>query len=206
MFKRIPMLINKIPIILLITTIIACTSREQAAEVKTNPEPDSTTATTMPDNALAQNRQDTLMIEGMPEPVSLNLYRSPQSWPLQFHTYLPPGMEAETTSSGEGNAVQFSFNEARINFFTFPEGISRSEAQKQAYNALGSRSVTPCDNEWEWQWGCYYSGSNPEQVNQILMGEHEGRYFYYLIRYPAAYGDGFGPRYRMLLEHWRWEE
>jgi hypothetical protein len=198
-------LINRALTILISATIIACTSGEQTEEAKTDPQADSVAATVQ-NNVQPQNRQDTLMIEGMQEPVTLNLYRSPQNWPLPFYTYLPPGMEAETISSGDGNAVQFSFNEANINFFTFREGISRSEAQKYAYNTLGSKAVTPCDNDWEWQWGCYYTGNNPAQVSRILMGEHKGRYFYYLIRYPAEYGDGFGPRYHMLLDNWRWEE
>ncbi|AHM59893.1 hypothetical protein D770_08150 [Flammeovirgaceae bacterium 311] len=162
-------------------------------------QPVPATVASVPDSI-----QDTLLIEGMPEAVTLSLYRSPENWPLQFRTYLPPEMEAETISSGEGGAIQFSFYMARILFFTFPEGTNRSRAQKTAYTALGSASVDPCDNEWEWQWGCYYSGNNPKQVSRILMGEKEGRYFYFLIQYPAEYGDGFGPRYQLLLDKWEW--
>ena len=154
---------------------------------------------------LPEEKQDTLVVEGDAELVTLQLYGSSHEWPLQFYTYLPPNMEAEAVSSGEGDAVQFKFNEALLIFNTLPEGISRSMAQELALKSLGTRARQACDNEWEWQWGCYYATDTPAQVARVYMGEREGRYFYFLVRYPAEYGDGFTPRYNTILEQWQWE-
>ena len=195
------MLLKRMLIILISGTVIACNSQEKPDEVEADPAP----SPVVQDNALPDTREDTLMIEGMAEQATLTLYRSPQNWPVRFHTYLPPQMEAETISSGEGDAVKFNFNKANVTLTTLPEGASRSIAQERAMAALGTKAVQPCDNLWEWQWGCYYTTDNPSQVNKIIMGEQQGRYFYFLIRYPADYADGFSPRYSMLLDEWRWE-
>lgn len=150
----------------------------------------------------AQTKQDTLKIEGMDRAVELQLYRSPADWPLRFYTYLPSGIEASRGSSGEGETLHFNMNEAVLSLFVFPEGVTKSQAQPLAMEALGTDAVQACDNNWgDWQWGCYYATDAPERVARIYMGEQGGRFFYFLLRYPAEYGDGFAPRAALILEN-----
>lgn len=190
-------------ILLIPLFFFSCNQQENRVE---NQPATEEPVTIIKEQELPEEKQDTLVVEGNAEPVTLQLYGSSQEWPLQFYTYLPPNMEAEAVSSGEGDAVRFKFNEALLTFITLPEGISRSMAQELALKSLGTKARQACDNVWEWQWGCYYATDTPAQVAKVYMGEREGRYFYFLLRYPSEYGDGFSPRYNMILEQWQWEE
>lgn len=147
---------------------------------------------------------DTLLIEGMPTQVNLQLYRAPESFPLSFYTYLPPNMTTRSVSSGEGDGIIFSFNEAQLRFFVLPAQTSKAEAIAQVREVLGVGVPQVCEAEFEWLQECYETMQNPEKVSKVFLGEHKERYFYINVDYPVAYGDGFTPRYHLLLEHWNW--
>lgn len=151
-------------------------------------------------------RADTLLIEGMPEPVTLQLYQSPPAWPFSFYTYLPPQMQAQTQSSGEGDAVVFAFSDARLTFFTFPETVDREEAKERAKAALATSEMHTCENKYEWQWSCFVAADDPSQIKKVYVGENSGRYFYFLVHMPAEYADGFTPRYNLILDEWQWNK
>ncbi|WP_040396324.1 hypothetical protein [Cesiribacter andamanensis] len=146
------------------------------------------------------------MLEGMAEPVELRLYQAPEGWPLQVHTYLPPGIEADAVSSGEGEAIRFRMGEALLSFVLLPEAVKRSAAQARARSLFGKTNVQSCRSSYPWQWECLYAANAKGRVTRVLIGEQQGRQFYFLLDYPAEYGDGFGPRAAMILREWRFNK
>ncbi len=179
------------------------TSTENAAPVQ---EADSSAMTAAAGTkALPKTRQDTLMLEGMPEPVALNLYEAPEGWPITFHTYVPANFKVETLTNQRDHTIRFSMGDAVINFVIMPEGTNRSRAQSMAKASLGATNVQSCRPSYKWQWECLYVSEKPDQIASVLLGEQQGRQFYYHISYPAEYADGFSPRYAKVLEEWRFE-
>jgi hypothetical protein len=175
---------------------------EGAAPVQELANEGDTTAAKQPD-PFPQTRQDTLLLEGMREPVELQLYRSPEGWPLQVATYLPPDIEAEEVSSGEGDALQFRMGEALLSFVLLPEGTNRSSAQVRAKANFGKANVQSCQSSWDWQWKCMYVSNLQGRTKRLLIGEQQGRQFYFFLDYPLEYGDGAAPRFDMVIRGWR---
>jgi hypothetical protein len=52
----------------------------------------------------------------------------------------------------------------------------------------------------------YAGDGNVPITGRLVLGRHADRYFHVLTHYPAEYGDGLGPRFQSILEHWRWED
>lgn len=186
--------------------MLACnnkeTSTENAAPVQ---EADSALNTEKDREALPKTLQDTLMLEGMAEPVSMNLYSTPEGFPLPFHTYLPENFTHEALSSPTAETIRFSMGEAQISFVVLPANTGRSKAQSVAKASLGKANIQSCRSSYDWQWECLYVAGKGAQVSRVLLGEQQGRQFYFLISYPAEYGDGFGPRYARVLEEWKFD-
>ena len=186
--------------------MLACNSRETSTEnAAPVQEADSALNTEKDREALPKTIQDTLMLEGMAEPVSMNLYNTPEGFPLSFHTYLPENFTHEALSSPTAETIRFSMGEAQISFVVLPANTGRSKAQSVAKASLGKANIQSCRSSYDWQWECLYVAGKGAQVSRVLLGEQQGRQFYFLISYPAEYGDGLGPRYARVLEEWKFD-
>jgi hypothetical protein len=175
---------------------------EGAAPVQEMAGEGDTTAAKQPDG-LPQTRQDTLLLEGRPEPVELQLFESLPDWPLQVATYLPPGMVAESSRSKEGDKLLFSLGEAQLSFVILPEGTNRSSAQVRAKANFGKANVQSCQSSWDWQWKCMYVSNLQGREKRLLIGEQQGRQFYFFLDYPLEESSGAAPRFDMVMRGWR---
>jgi hypothetical protein len=188
---------------ILLFSLASCGEHKQAQNEKVGeiPEPENEQPN--------QERPDTIIqaipLEGIEESDTLILYNSPEGWPLPFSTYVSSIIKAESVSSGEGDAVVFTLNQASLRFFVFPEGTSQSGAQKMASQVLGTNALQSCEFEEEWEWGCLYDEQHTAEVNRIRLGKIEDRLFYFHYQYLAEYADGFAPRIETVLQRWQWQ-
>lgn len=197
--------------------LAACAPRGERLEVEDPPVPAADTTPEIPAQAAGPTsrpevRQDTILIEGMPEPVTLRLYRTPPGFPLPFSTYVPADMEAETVSSGEGDAVRFvaafggrRTEAAHLLVTVHPEGVTEQAARQTLRAALGGAAAAP-PGEHRYPWAlAEFSGGAGADVAHGALGRHQGQFFQVVVRYPAEFGDGFAPRAAAVLGEWRWE-
>src|SRR5690606_20230313 len=156
-----------------------------------------------------------ITLEGMREPMTYRLYRSPPGFPLPFSTYLPADMEADEVGSGDGDAVRFvavlgggRIEEMCVSVYVPPAPLTTEEARARARGIAASRGrVEPGEAgvyPWALEWHRYEGEGS--LVGTVALGRHADRYFFVLTRYPAEAGDGFGPRARRVLDEWRWAE
>lgn len=161
-------------------------------------------------------RQDTVMVEGMPQVESATLVTSPSGFALPFSTYVPEGMEAEFAAplavrfiaafGGTRNADAFMMMEAH--------DTARPAARDILERLMSARSVrehevTQTQREgWaEEAIGFRAIASDGTNVTgSISVGEHNDRWFHIVRYYPVEYGDGLPPRLNTILRHWRWED
>jgi hypothetical protein len=181
------------------------------------PAPPADTVSEIPAQATGptsrpETLQDTLTIEGTPQPATLRLYRTPPGFPLPFSTYAPADLAPEAASSVEGGTVRFvaSFggrrtDSAYVAVMVHPVEVNE-EAARRALSAAtgGGGPAAPGQQRYPWALA-EYSGGADAAVSRGILGRHEGQFFQVLIRYPAELGDGFAPRADLVLEHWEWE-
>lgn len=166
----------------------------------------------------AAMRQDTVIIEGMPELETSKLVNSPAGFALPFSTYVPEGLRTQFASpsaarfiaafAGQVNSDAFmavhvqDAGAGAIPAANLLEDLMRirSVAEHEAVvldqptwavDAIGFRSVG--------EDGTDYAGS-------IIVAEHAGRHVHIIQHYPAEYGDGLPPRLHAILSEWRWED
>ncbi len=140
--------------------------------------------------ARPQEKQDSIQLEGMWEPMKARLVQPNTSVP--FSTYLPEGMEFDQQASGEGEGFYFyaAFGGQRnenafMLVFVLPAGAAEAQARTMANTFRASRS-----------------GSG--QSTRVQLGNYNGRQFYVGYTYPAEFGDGMGPRTHYIRENWIW--
>lgn len=162
-------------------------------------------------------RQDTVLIEGRREPVRLRLVESPPEFPIPFSTYAPQGFTMRTLGSGEETVVRFvaAFGgtpdeRAYLEVVPYPADAPEAAAVAGALEVAGTEASP--DSAWaavaDWvvrEWRFLRLGAREPYVGSVLLGRTGDRWLHVLMRYPPEYGDGFGPRARLILETWRWE-
>jgi len=160
----------------------------------------------------AETLQDTLSLEGTAQPVTLRLYRTPPGFPLPFSTYVPADLVPESGASGDDRTVRFvaAFGGRRTDSayvaVTIHSETVTEEAARRLLSAATGGSAPAAQEQQRYPWAlAEYSGSTGGVVARGILGRHEGQFFHVLIRYPAEFADGFGPRAAMVLEHWEWE-
>lgn len=173
-------------------------------------------------------RTDTLVLEGLAEPIALRLFRTPDDFPLPFSAYVPEDMAATIPDvEGEGAALRFEArfggvpNErAFVHVFVYPPGTDPQTALAtvRAFQAADGipvgRGLAPLgdaeaarDMAWaEHAYTLRIQGDDEWYLGSIGIGANEGRLFHVLSHYPAEYGDGFVPRADLILETWRWAD
>lgn len=172
-----------------------------------------------PAAALPQERLDTLEIEGQREPVALQLFTH-EELPAAF--YYPVGdFDPELVPSPVGFGVHFTATfggvrteEAAMRFFfpaigtelnnpnelrtlvEEPGGIAEIEGIR-----LGDERV---DAACEPLTYCRNIDSTTGQTGYIGLGSNDDQWYLVIIAYPVEFGDGFGPRARLLLDRMEW--
>jgi hypothetical protein len=177
-----------------------------------------------------------LRIEGMEEPVTFRLYRSPPDLPVHFSTYLPPDMIAEAESEGAGAAVRFVANfggrrdeRALLHLYVYPPGVADAQARAELQTFATSRGVPrggaeaidletvirrapdvePPPRRFAWsveEFPFFIETPGGTLVGNAALGFHGSRFLHVVIQYPQEMGDGFAPRAEHILREWRWED
>ncbi len=167
----------------------------------------------------AEQRTDTIQVEGMPQAQRSLLFRAPWREPLAFSTYVPDDMIAESS----GDTVRFiaDFGGVRqdsafVQVVALPPGITPDRARGRARRiaeGVGLQDPPPAASGSELPWAIAefaFRGSGCSApacpTGVVALAAHGGRYFLIRWQYPAEYGDGMGPRIRWLIEEWQWQD
>lgn len=175
--------------------------------------PADTTAPPLPGADRPEVVEGVLNLEGMREPMTYRLYRSPEGYPLPFSTYLPADVRADELSSDEAQAVRFvaAFggvpNEEIYLSVHFPqERLGMERARARAREIAGSLGrAEPGERErfpWALEW--HRVAGEGGRVASVALARHLDRYFFVVLHYPAEAAEGFGPRAGRILDEWRW--
>jgi hypothetical protein len=173
--------------------------------------------------------QDTIIIEGNPEPSRSRLVQSPAGAPVPFSTYVPEGIQASVEGDGDTTAVRFAAafdgrasREAWMHVRFYPPGTTVEEARQLLSAFLVSRRPedAPMDGQLReepydvveppaWAEEAYvlrYRGDgNALFTGRGILAVRDDRVFHVLYHYPVEFGDGLAPRFARILELWRWD-
>lgn len=153
--------------------------------------------------------QDTIIVEGMDEPITLRLVRFTDV-PLPFSTYVPEDWTTDVLGSDEGVAAQMTTGEppyqGRLTLF-MPSGEPTVEeivelAQSVA-DSYGNAQPMEAPADWVRRGLTFRDG---ETIGTVQVGVHNGNPFYLLEAFSAEMGDGFGPGSAVALARLRWED
>ena len=156
--------------------------------------------------------EETIVLEGMEEPITLNLYDHPDA---PFLTYVPDDFVVEEVSGGEGESYIFYTNyegekneEINLEIYFFGEQIteepSLDDKDSTFATLLEGMVEVPSEEEWhDWSIKEYYS---EDRSNHALLGEHEGQYFVMVINSTPLYSEGFIPRVDKIINHFYWTD
>jgi hypothetical protein len=170
--------------------------------------------------------RDAIEVEGMPQPMTLRLFRTPAGFPLAFSTYLPEDVQPTAqTTSGAGATVAFlaAFGgrrneDARLALHVLPAGTDGDEARAFLRQSVpggapgdptaAARPAAPRRYPWSLDEVEYRFRGRDEApaVGHAALGRRGGYFFTLTIQYPAEFGDGFGPRAARILRDWRWAD
>lgn len=172
--------------------------------------------------------QDTIWLEGMPEPVTLRLFEAPADFPLPFSVYVPGDMAAERVDAGDvaGAAVRFVAEfggrrnpDAFVHVYAYPENTPVEVALGTARALIESRGVPvsqglepmeprPALGEWTTAGEGFRLQIADDRwiIGDIAVGRHDGRLFHVVTHYPEEYAEGFVPRADAILESWVWTD
>lgn len=164
---------------------------------------------------------DTIMVEGMPEPIRYAPLRSPDGFPLAFTTRLPERLRAVRESEEQ---IRFDFDgpagdSAYLRVVVLPAGTSERRARDVVLalateiRALGSGGQEVREGRVPQEHpGAILAYPLSGQIGGrtihglIALGTHADRFFYIMEVYPPESGDGVAPRFHYLLSHWRWRD
>lgn len=180
------------------------------------PAPAADTLPPRPDTIVS-----TIPLEGMDEPMTFWLYRSLETFPVPFTTYVPTDVAAEPIASGDGDAVRFiaEFGGAR-NEHVFlavafpPAGTDEARARElvRTFAAKHGAVARPADARPRYTWSIEEWNFVRELPNRrsaigtVTLARHGEWYFYVATHFPEEYAEGFGPRAARILDEWRWED
>ncbi len=157
-----------------------------------------------------QAKDDTIMIEGMEETITLNLLDGSGK---NFITYVPEDLLVETVSAGEGDAYWFYANfggnkreDVYLQLFFFPPTLDSEPklvGERGLLTAQGLEMEKVEDGEEFYPWSVEEYISKTDET-KVYLGVHQDQYFMLKVSYPAEFGDGFLPRVNKVLEHFYW--
>lgn len=175
-----------------------------------------------PAEARPATRTDTLLIEGVQEPVQAQLFEA-EDFPLPFSTYVPADMATELDESERTAHFTAEFGGVRnedtfVHVYVFPEGTDNQEAlalakgYKSGRGIPVSRGIEIIADElrpprMDWALKAYrfrYEDHNGWYGGTIGVGLHDGRPFMIVRHYPLEYEEGFQPRADLITRNWQW--
>lgn len=165
---------------------------------------------------------DTILLEGMPEPIRLRLYRADPSGSIGFSTYVPEEMIVERVSTDDGVEIRFiaAFggqrnDEAFMSLFFLPAGTSEREAADLTARVAGSRGLVPAvPGRDAWLAGSiaeYWAPQGCPGDEDCMRGRSAllrkgDRFVQVLLVYPIVYAEGLVPRANLIMENLRWAD
>lgn len=156
--------------------------------------------------------EETIEIEGMENPITLNLYDKPDA---SFLTYVPNEFLTEEASGGEGESYIFYTNyegekneDINLEIYFFADHITEEPSLDDKDSTFATRlegmEEVPAEEKWhDWSISEYYS---EDRSNHALLGEHEGQYFVMVINSTPLYSEGFIPRVDKIINHFYWTD
>ncbi len=151
-------------------------------------------------------REFSVLLEGMPETLSARLWQAPTSFPLQFSTYVPADMTVSVSEVGASLELIAAFGgvrseRARVEISVLSESARPEEVVEDLAWTFGGLEA-PARHAWAEREYVFVGN----YLGWLALAEHEGRWFYILVRYPPEYADGMAPRVALVLEQWRWRD
>lgn len=184
---------------------------EQSQPVETNDENMETEETDekqeaeQPTAAFDPQIEDTLEIEGMEEPVTLNLY-DPEGAP--FITYVPEDLFAEEGSEEGSHFFYANFGDEKVEdvylqIYLFPEDITEQPSAEEGKYAelIEGMALQEDATYYDWSLAEYQS---PEGSDLAALGEHENQFYLMVIHSTPEYSEGLYPRANKVIEHLTW--
>ena len=159
----------------------------------------SSTASINPKLAFQYEKGMAMCKEGMEETITAKLYTAPKNYPLNFHTYVPPGYNVESFDTGEGKIVSFKRNEADLKLIVLPKSIENRAGAMQ----MAKKYVENVGDAKEMENGFQLTSSNTTALT-TEVGEKNGYYYIWLSQSPLEYGDGFGPESHFIKQNLKW--
>lgn len=158
-----------------------------------------------------EQMEDMISLEGMEEPITLNLY-NPQD--ALFLTYVPEDLLAEEMSGGEGEAYYFYANyggekleDIYLQLMIFSEHVTEqpSAEDEDSTYAVAVENMERVEENAYYDWAIeeYIS---PEGSRMVALGEHQSQYFMVVVNSSVEYSEGFVPRANKVLEHLYWKD
>lgn len=163
-------------------------------------------------------REDTVMIEGMPEVETASLVRAPIGFNAPFSTYVPDGLNATFKAPSSARftaAFGGTVNEnAYMEVYVHHAGAARPVTTELIADLLRSRSASQHETfatetpSWaDAATGFRYIGADGVNFTGLVsVGRHGDTYFHVVRHYPVEYGDGLPPRLHTILRLWRWDD
>lgn len=153
------------------------------------------------ESSYPSSKEMTISKEGMQEKITANYYRSPKTFPLQFHTYVPNEIEIKAYDAGEGKTVQFSRDEsANLMLVVLPGSIDTKEKAM-----LIARQRVEADGEVTADAQGYKLKNAKSHIIKTSVASRNGNYYYWYEKYPVEYADGFGPEIHFIKDKWVWK-
>lgn len=215
-------MLRRAALIAMATACVGC----QPDDHSTTADMDTTAAST-DISVRPATRQDTILIEGMPEASTATLLKTPADFPLPFSTYVPDGIGTQVDSAGVRFSAAFDgVDNALAYMYVRPHAPDTElhEARDRVREFLTSRLANddPVDTDdyadvWDrsdapdWAIDAYtfeYEHAAPGSLyfGRVILARHGATLFHVIIHYPAEYADGLAPRFDAILDDWRWED
>lgn len=152
--------------------------------------------------------QTELTLEGMTQPMRMYLLEPPDSFPLDFSTYIPADMETEVLSFEEAITIRIIANfggqlnrKAYLMIAAYKIDLTAAEA----HNRTQIPDAVPVDSS-RFPWAETEYSIKGEGSNYIALAQKDGHWFFLRLSYPPEYGDGMGPRVNKIIEQWQWAD
>lgn len=165
-----------------------------------------------PEEPLDAQIEDAIVIEGMEEPIVLNLYEDDAT---SFATYYPTNFLAEKTSTSDGDIYWFYANYADVKIedlylqlYFFPNSFNLDQVSVDPENSFSvvlnsMDEVSQDENLYDWTIKEFISSGEPVYA---MMGLHDSQYFVMFLNYYGEYTEGFVPRANKIIEHFYWTD
>jgi hypothetical protein len=204
---------------------VACGAREDAGPGANGGEPPPTDAapaptadSRQPAASRPETREDTVLIEGMPEVEVSRLVNAPAGFVVPFTTYVPTGLEPDITAPSTARfTAAFADNvnpNAYMEVFVHPPGTARPAVADilnhlmTARHAAEHETVSAERPSWALESsGFRYIGADGTNfTGNVIVAQHGDVYFHVVRHYPVEYGDGLPPRLHTILRLWQWQD